>query len=171
MHTTPEEKLKEIELFAIQAIESYGLSSKGWTFKWDRAKRRFGCCDYTNKQITISQPLALLNSLEQSHDTVLHEIAHALAGRKAGHGPKWVDACLYVGARPERCYSNNAVKTPQARYIRYCPSCFHARPMHRRSRKKYACGKCCKRYNNGLYSEQFLLKTVERNTYLEQRNQ
>lgn len=36
-------------------------------------------------------------------DTVLHEIAHAIAGHKAGHGPAWKAIARKVGARPVRC--------------------------------------------------------------------
>lgn len=158
-------KLNHIERFANDAMDTYGLTTIGWSFKWDRAKRRFGCCDYTNKIISISRHLALLNAIDQSTDTVLHEIAHAIAGRKAGHGPKWVNACHMVGARPERCFNTSEVQTPHAKYIRYCPNCLHARPMHRKSRKRYACGTCCKKYNNGRYSEAFVLKTVNRIQY------
>ena len=115
MSTPPvPQKLQLIEQFAVEKMNTYGLSQKGWIFKWDRAKRRFGCCDYTNKHISVSQHLATLNSIEQSQDTILHEIAHALAGRQAGHGRAWIKACKYVGARPERCYNSSSIQTPKA---------------------------------------------------------
>ncbi|MBX2819591.1 MAG: SprT-like domain-containing protein [Rhodothermaceae bacterium] len=166
MSTTPSDaKIQRIEMFASEALNTHGLAQNGWSFRWDRAKRRFGCCDYTNKLISVSKHLALLNSYEQSQDTILHEIAHALAGRAAGHGPDWVAACQKVGARPERCYSTIEVQTPTAKYIRYCPSCKRGRPLHRKSTKKYACGNCCKKYNNGRYSEKFALVIMEREEY------
>ncbi len=157
--------LEEVKRIAITALSAYHLDRQGWSFAWDRARRRFGCCNYLRRQITISKPLARINTLDACRDTVLHEIAHALAGRDAGHGPAWVRACLRVGARPERCYTPADVTTPPSRYVRYCPSCFQARPMHRRSRKQYACGPCCKKHNRGRYSEAFALRTVERSVF------
>ena len=165
MALTPEHKLQQLEYFAREALRAYKLDEQGWSFRWDRAKRRFGCCDYTNKKISISRHLAKLNEFEQGKDTVLHEIAHALAGRQAGHGPVWIQACQKVGARPERCYSTQEVQTPQARYVRYCPTCLRVRPLYRKSNKKFACGRCCKQYNNGQYSEKFALRVVKREQF------
>lgn len=36
---------------------------------------------------------------KEVHETILHEIAHALAGPGAGHGPKWREMARRVGAR------------------------------------------------------------------------
>ena len=38
-------------------------------------------------------------------DTVLHEIAHAIAGLRAGHGPEWKRIAIMVGAKPENACS------------------------------------------------------------------
>jgi predicted SprT family Zn-dependent metalloprotease len=43
-----------------------------------------------------------LNSEECVRNTVLHELAHALAGFAAHHGPDWQWWCRKLGARPER---------------------------------------------------------------------
>ena len=80
--------LKSIEQRAEAALREHGLTQKGWTFRWDRAVRRFGICNYSKKRITVSRTLAALNDFAKSEDTVLHEIAHALVGRGVGHGPK-----------------------------------------------------------------------------------
>ncbi|MEM8487751.1 MAG: SprT-like domain-containing protein [Bacteroidota bacterium] len=159
------EHTEQIEKFANEALVRYELAEAGWTFRWDRARRRFGSCDYGRQQITLSIHLAKINTLAQCMDTVLHEVAHALAGQAAGHGPAWKEACRRVGAQPERCYTTAQVKQPPSKYIRYCPNCGHATPIFRRSRKLYACGKCCKKYNGGKFSSKFLLKTVERSKY------
>jgi hypothetical protein len=42
-------------------------------------------------------------------NTMLHEIAHAIAGHAAGHGPVWRAAARKVGATPERCGTKLAV--------------------------------------------------------------
>jgi hypothetical protein len=42
---------------------------------------------------------------EKAIDTLRHEVAHAIAGHAAGHGPAWRAACRMVGANPERTYT------------------------------------------------------------------
>ena len=56
-----------------------------WSFQFDHSKVRFGKCNYTKKEISLSRHLVQLNSEAEVRDTILHEIAHALAPRGAGH--------------------------------------------------------------------------------------
>lgn len=154
-----------LEAFARQALKRYGLAEKGWMFRWDRARRRFGSCNYAKRQITLSLHLARLNDLAPCQDTILHEVAHALAGREAGHGPKWKEACRRVGATPARCYSSDDVVQPESRYVRYCAACGRATPVYRRTRARHACAPCCKKHNNGKYTECFALQLMERWVY------
>ena len=64
--------------------------------------------------------LANLNTIEESKDVVLHEIAHALTGPGHGHDWAWKQKCVLVGARPERCYTSElhggTVKTTKGKY-------------------------------------------------------
>jgi predicted SprT family Zn-dependent metalloprotease len=39
---------------------------------------------------------------ETIRDTILHEIAHAIAGVDAGHGEAWKRVCRRIGANPSR---------------------------------------------------------------------
>ena len=50
-----------------------------WSFGFDRSKVRFGKCDYRRKRISLSSHLVDLNDEYSVRDTILHEIAHALA--------------------------------------------------------------------------------------------
>lgn len=68
-----------------------------------RLKRALGVCKYRTKSIELSAEYVTLNGEAEVRDTILHEIAHAKAGHKAGHGPEWKSWCLRVGAKPERC--------------------------------------------------------------------
>jgi predicted SprT family Zn-dependent metalloprotease len=99
----------------------HGLTARGWRFEFDRAIRRFGACHWRPScKITLSRVLVAANEEPEVRDTILHEIAHALAGRDAGHGPTWRAKCLEVGARPERCYDTGRVTAPPARYEVAC---------------------------------------------------
>jgi predicted SprT family Zn-dependent metalloprotease len=86
----------------------------------------------------------LLNNVDEVRDTILHEIAHALAPGD-GHGPKWRMTCLRIGARPKRCYDDASVVSLPRRVARYemgCVACGWWVGRHRRTRRKYACKKC-----------------------------
>ena len=83
-----------------QLLDQHGLDE--WDFRFDRAKRRAGLCRFDDRVISLSRYLTQLHDAEQVRDTVLHEIAHALAGPEAGHGPTWQAKARQVGARPRR---------------------------------------------------------------------
>lgn len=79
--------LATFETIARKTINDHNLSD--WNFKYDRAVRRYGCCNYRTKTISMSSKLVGLNEESKNMNTLLHEIAHALAGKKAGHGYDW----------------------------------------------------------------------------------
>lgn len=91
----------ELKAYAKERMRHFNLHD--WTFDWDNAIQRFGCCHHSSKKITISLPLLRINPIDLLKNTVNHEIAHALAGHKAGHGPDWKQKCFLTGAKPERC--------------------------------------------------------------------
>src|SRR5689334_16215777 len=134
--------LYEASHLAKDLMSQHGLSD--WRFTFDHARRRFGKCDYTNRRITLSRPLTLLNGLDEVRDTILHEIAHALCP-KDGHGPRWRATCRKIGARPLRCYTDASVVSPPRRAAPYhfgCPTCNWWVERRRRSRRAYLCKLC-----------------------------
>lgn len=136
--------LYEASHLAKQLMRQHGLPDAGWTFAFDHAKRRFGRCNYTQRQITLSRPLTLLNTLDEVRDTILHEIAHALAPGD-GHGPRWRRVCVQIGARPRRCYDDESVVSPPRRPAKMemgCAACDWWAPRHRRSTRAYLCKRC-----------------------------
>jgi len=114
------EPLETIALLEAK-LEEHGLSAKGWRGGLDEAVRRFGCCHLRERRITVSRHLAALNSDEEVLDTILHEIAHALAliehGQDCGHDGRWREIATRIGARPERCFDAEEVATPAGRYL------------------------------------------------------
>ncbi|HEX8525001.1 MAG TPA: SprT-like domain-containing protein [Tepidisphaeraceae bacterium] len=130
---------------ARELMKQHGLS--GWTFRYDHARRRFGSCRYRAKVITLSKPLTFLNTEDQVRDTILHEIAHALAPED-GHGAKWKAVCRQIGANPKRCYSDEEVVSPPRREARYeigCARCGWWHDRHRTTRRKLVCRACRER--------------------------
>ena len=112
-----------------------------WLFQFDRAKRRAGCCKYSRSMITLSIYYVSRNGEEDVRDTILHEIAHALAGPGTGHGRIWKLKCLEIGARPVRCYSRD-VDMPEGRYSATCGGCQRKFVRHRRRKRTLYCSAC-----------------------------
>lgn len=95
----------------------------GWHFAFDRAKSRFGQCNYTYRRITLSAPITERVSEDEVRLTILHEIAHARAGYAAGHGPVWKATCRRIGGDAQRlCNGAEAVAAAKAvaRYELFC---------------------------------------------------
>lgn len=130
----------EAVYLAEDILEEFRLT--GWTVALDNSVARFGVCRYRTKTISLSRRIVELNDEAEVEDTIRHEVAHALAGSDAGHGPEWRAACLRTGARPFRCYDSSAIVTPVPRWHLICPEHGVIATRHRRSRGVYACRRC-----------------------------
>ena len=124
---------------AKELMSRHGVT--GWTFGFNRGKRTMGLCRYKEKRIELSYHFVIRNVAEEVRDVILHEIAHALAGHAAGHGPKWRARCREIGARPERC---GKATMPVGRWAAKCSACTQLFTRHRRPLRgrTYSCGKC-----------------------------
>ncbi|MCY4170164.1 MAG: SprT-like domain-containing protein [Bacteroidetes bacterium] len=91
-------RIQEVENQARELMNRYGLND--WVLEFNDARRQLGACKYSTRNIVLSRVLVLNHSPEQITDVILHEIAHAIAGWEAGHGPKWKAICEQLGARP-----------------------------------------------------------------------
>jgi len=133
-------KPDDAKMLAQQLMRHYHLHD--WTFAWNRRKRALGMCFWGKKQIELSLPFVQRNDEAAVRDTILHEIAHALAGQKAGHGPAWKRICRQIGATPERC--DNTAEMPKGKWVAKCPGCQKEFSRHRRPLKKarYSCRTC-----------------------------
>jgi predicted SprT family Zn-dependent metalloprotease len=124
-------ELQETTILANKLLRKHGLTQKGWIFQFDNSLKRFGVCRYRSRIIGMSKKLTLLNNVIEVKDTILHEIAHAIAGHKAGHGEEWKEICIEIGARPNRCYSSDEIVTPELKYFAVCGSC---KTIHQKSK-------------------------------------
>jgi len=120
-----------------------GYLSPDWGFAWNRRKRSLGLCRYHERRIELSIHFVRANGPHHVRETILHEIAHALAGEKAGHGPLWKNMCLRVGCKPERCDKGEAIM-PRGRWTALCGACGKEYWRYRRParRARYWCRKC-----------------------------
>lgn len=122
-------------------MDDYGLAL--WAFAFDNAKRRCGNCNFGKRKITLSRHYVAMNEEWEIRDTILHEIAHAIAGFKAGHGPEWRKVARRIGATPQRC-ADASVEMPKAPWKIVCATGHVVGTRHRRNRQmaQYACGRC-----------------------------
>ncbi len=127
---------------AQKLMAEHKLDKRGWTFAFNRRKQALGICNYTDKRIELSTWFVMHNDEPAVRDTVLHEIAHAKAGPRAGHGPKWRAMCLKIGALPQRTCSTAAM--PRGVYVAQCQQCGHQHHRHRRPARgsSYYCVDC-----------------------------
>jgi len=124
--------------------ESLRIAHKldGWRIQFDESRSRFGQCRIGEHVISLSRPLVELNNMEEVKDTILHEIAHALAPIGAHHNHAWKAVARSIGCRAERCYNAGSVITPPAKYNATCPAC--GRKIQRERKTTIACNVCCK---------------------------
>lgn len=129
-------------LLATELMAEHGLLQRGWSFAFNRRKRSLGLCVYTDKRIELSLFFVIKNDEPAVRDTVLHEIAHALAGHKAGHGPVWAELCRRLGATPSRICATAVM--PRGVFEARCHSCSQVHHRYRRPKRNctYYCQGC-----------------------------
>lgn len=144
---------------AIQLMAQHGLFANGWSFAFDNARRRLGCCKYRIRTITLSTRWVEVLGEDEVRDTILHEIAHALVG--AGHGHDWVwrKKALEIGCNGNRTHQCADDKTPEAKYIAVCHGCGkkHQRNRMPKHNRASSCGICSPRVYNENYRLTFVL--------------
>lgn len=114
-------RLSDATEYARMALDEHDLTD--WSVTYDRAVRRFGQCRYNEQQISLSAPLVECNGEDAVLDVILHEVAHAIAGHEAGHGPRWKAVARRIGANPTRCYDNTTVVTVPYAWAITCNRC------------------------------------------------
>ncbi len=137
------------------ALSLINLHIPGWSFGFDNASSKFGRCFFKTKHISLSGPLTTLNSEHDVRDTILHEIAHALAGHAAGHGLLWRHQARRLGASDKRCFGEHIVK-PQGSFMAMCPNCSKIYRRTRPPKRVRSCGAC-----NPVFDERFKLNFVK----------
>ncbi|MCL2481818.1 MAG: SprT-like domain-containing protein [Propionibacteriaceae bacterium] len=113
-----------------------------WSFGLDHARTRLGCCHYCDKTITCSRYLVAYLADDEVEQVILHEIAHGLAGPRAGHGRVWKQQARALGYDGGR-----TIEVPEARLSarwRGVCSAGHEVLRHRRPSGPVHCGACAR---------------------------
>ncbi len=134
------EKMRAAGELALSLMTKWGLA--GWAFRFNRGKKLMGRCVYASPgRIELSAYMVEMNEEAVVSDTILHEIAHALAGPGTHHGPIWKQFCLKVGADPKR---TGHASMPSGRWRATCSECRTVYSKHRRPARgrTYYCRPC-----------------------------
>ncbi len=143
-----QQRLSDCVATAESLVKKHGLD--GWGFQFDNAQRRAGSCNYSTRVISLSRLYCLKASADQIRDTILHEIAHALAGPKHNHDAKWKSIARQIGCTAERCH---AVDFAPAKYIATCSRCGWHQKKNRRLRGG-VCRTCRERVEYRPFTQQ-----------------
>lgn len=87
--------------------------------------------------IALSTPVVKANDWEALAPVVLHEIAHAVAGFEAGHGPAFVNVAIALGGIPTP--SHTMPNQPAGGWHAQCPLCGQRARRARLSHKRFHC--------------------------------
>lgn len=149
--------IKAVENAAWDAITEH-LPGGVWGFQWDHRKSSYGQCNHRMRVITLSLPLTEACTFEECMDTILHEVAHAIAGPGANHGPVWRSIAIRLGAAPRAARAPEAstaeALAKTARWVGTCPN-GHTATRDRLTQKsrRISCGRC-----NPRWDSQFLFE-------------
>lgn len=116
-----------------------------WTFAFDNARTRAGLCSYDKKRISVSRLLAARYDDDEIHQVLLHEVAHALAGSAAGHGPVWKKISRDLGYEGKRLHGG-AIADELAPWLGECPN-GHVHYRYKRPTRVVSCAKCSRRFD------------------------
>ena len=104
---------------------------EGWSFQFDHAATRAGCCNSQTQGISLAHAYARAAPDADSDDTLLHEIAHALVGKAHGHDQVWQAKAVALGYSGHHCHD---VQFTPPRYIVTCANACWVTTAERRQR-------------------------------------
>jgi predicted SprT family Zn-dependent metalloprotease len=125
-------------------MQELGLDSS-WEFVFDSAKQRAGLCNYSDHKISLSKYIVEYHSIDQSEQVILHEIAHALAGKSAGHGPNWKSVAKSIGYRAEK-FTGKEIAEQTAKWVGECRN-GHRHYRFKSPKAKLSCLYCGRGFN------------------------
>lgn len=130
----------ESRFLALSLMQRHHLVDAGWTFRFSRGRRTCGQCWIESKRIELSEPVARVNGEEVVRQIVLHEIAHAITGKRE-HSQEWKEVATAIGCT----LASGEMPIPTApvgKWRYWCANCRTVVYRYRRPRKEQICGRC-----------------------------
>ena len=140
--------------------------------KWsNRLRRAAGVADYEKEEIRLSQS-TIGNNFKWIANTLVHEMIHIEIGLvegdyRGGYGPRFreemhrinkLNQGLVITIRHNYEWRKNTPRSHTAGYVTKCPRCKTISETVRRQPRKYACRRCCEKFNSGNFSPKYLLE-------------
>lgn len=101
--TTAAQRERYFDKLVRNEMAWHGLLPK-WRFTYDNSRTRAGSCCYSTKTLSFARGLVQRATPHEQRNTILHEISHALAGRRHHHGRVWQSIALRIGSDGRRCH-------------------------------------------------------------------
>lgn len=126
-----------------------------WHFSWMDDFNTLGRCKRVlgNGYIMLNHEYVKRAEVADVRDTILHEIAHALAPPRECHGRIWKLICMQIGADPSRTTNSPAMKEANAQMANYVAECNECHTKHyamklgsRMKSGRLHCSKCARRH-------------------------
>lgn len=142
-------------------------SDLGWTFEFNTRKQAIGLCNYDDKKIFLSKWFVdqNLDKPGEFEDVIRHEVAHLIdreMGNSSNHGRVWKAIARKVLANPSRTKDGLSISQDKCKYSLVCKNCGAETGKHKKIKREYACTPCCKMYNYGVFTREYLL-TLRKN--------
>lgn len=99
----------EVRKIAQRLLEAHELH--GWKIAFGNAIGRGGSCNYRTKTLRFSRVVMKHNTRAGTQNTITHEVAHAIAGPGAGHGPEWQRVHRRLGGDGRRYMAESQLDT------------------------------------------------------------
>lgn len=133
-------------------LNQHGLSH--WKVQFGTAYTQLGSCNYKTQTLRFSKRFAAVQSWEDIYDTILHEVAHAIAGYDAGHGYTWRRIARDLGlANPTSGVRTN-IKFEKP-WVGTCPN-GHTTTMARAPQRVRSCTKSS--CGNGAFNAKYIFE-------------
>ena len=147
-HQRTQEALEAIAARASAWITTHRLT--GWSFQFDHATTRAGCCNYRTRVISLAHAYDRTATDAEIDEALLHELAHALVGKTHGHDHVWQAQAIALGCSGRRCHD---VQFTPPRYIVTCAKACWVTTAERRQRGAI-CRTCHGPVHNTTYTEE-----------------
>jgi predicted SprT family Zn-dependent metalloprotease len=131
--------LMQAETMALRLMREHGARDMGFTFRWTSSRKALGITrwrrvlnvgtgrmEWLPMDIALSRPLTVHQPEDEVRQTILHEIAHALAGHGHNHDHVWRTTAISIGAKPSVCGGSAELARTVARYRVWCEAGSHA---------------------------------------------
>lgn len=108
--------LIEVVEETLQLLDEHGL--KKWKMGFSSSRSALGMCNFKLEKIIISVFHIVKAKPEEVKDTIRHEVAHAIVGQEDGHGSKWREKAVELGAIPKATFYSQGLEQKEIEQIK-----------------------------------------------------